>query len=191
MSRNPCRSAFAVAMALCLGACSSSAPPEAAGTAPDADADAAASGDGAPANLCQLLTVADVAAILKANGADTVTDARPGEDGGCTYTHEPRPGDLATRVVVALEPTASVAAARSALATRESAVSDRGIAPTGIPGLGDEGFAAETELVEGIAFRTGRYRGQVDLQVEGRDPVSLRGAAVAIARQLASRRPKD
>src|SRR5690242_15982993 len=53
-----------------------------------------------PLDLCQLMPVADVAATLQANGADTVTEQKPGAGGMCSYLHQPQPGDYRTKLLI-------------------------------------------------------------------------------------------
>ncbi|HET6804391.1 MAG TPA: hypothetical protein VFH59_02985 [Frateuria sp.] len=169
---------------LLLAGCSSHDPADATAGAPGPDTPAVAD---QPLALCQLMPVADVAGILEANGADTVTTQTPGAGGMCSYLHQPQPGDYRTRLLIDLTRMASPEQAQQALAAHRQDFTDRGIAVTPVPGLGEEAFLAETEGAAGLKLRVGAYQGQINLRVEDREPASLRPAVLALGRQVAAR----
>ena len=140
-----------------------------------------------PLDLCQLMPVADVAAILQANGADTVTEQKPGAGGMCSYLHQPQPGDYRTKLLIDFTRMASSDQAGQALAAHREDFTGRGINVTPVPGLGDEAFLAETEGAAGLKLRVGAYQGQINLRVEDRDPATLRPAVLALGKQVVAR----
>lgn len=142
-----------------------------------------------PLDLCRLMPVGDVAGILQANGADTVTEQKKGAGGMCSYLHVPRPGDYRTKLLIDFTRMPSAEQAQAVLASQRRDFSDRGMAVTPVPGLGDEAFVAEAEGNEGLKLRVGRYVGQVNLGVEDRPPASLRPAVLALGRQVVGRLP--
>ncbi|MGN6282387.1 hypothetical protein [Frateuria sp.] len=140
-----------------------------------------------PLDLCQLMPVADVAAILQANGADTVTEQKAGAGGMCSYLHQPQPGDYRTKLLIDFTRMASPEQAGQALAAHREDFTGRGISVTPVPGLGDEAFLAEAEGAAGLKLRVGGYQGQINLSVEDRDPASLRPAVLALGKQVVAR----
>jgi hypothetical protein len=142
-----------------------------------------------PLDLCRLMPVADVAGILQAHGADTVSEQKPGAGGMCPYLHVPQPGDCRTRLLIDFTRMASSDDARQALAAHRQDFAGRGIAVTPVPGLGDEAFLAQTEGTAGLKLRVGAYQGQINLSVEDRAPASLRPAVLALGKQVLSRLP--
>ncbi|MEI7037865.1 hypothetical protein [Fulvimonas yonginensis] len=170
---------------LLLAGCSSQDQTGAGPTAPQA-ATPSASAD-TPLDLCQLMPVADVAALLQANGADTVTEQKAGAGGMCAYLHVPQPGDYRTRLLIDFTRMPSADQAKAALAARRQDFADRGVAVTPVPDLGDEAFVAEAEGAEGLKLRIGDYQGQINLQVEGRQPATLRPAVLALGKQVTAR----
>jgi hypothetical protein len=140
-----------------------------------------------PLDLCQLMPVGDVAAILQANGADTVTEQKQGAGGMCSYLHQPQPGDYRTKLLIDFTRMASPEQAGQALAAHRQDFTGRGINVTAVPGLGDEAFLAETEGAAGLKLRVGAYQGQINLRVEERDPASLRPAVLALGKQVVAR----
>jgi hypothetical protein len=152
-------------------------------------AQAAAAAPDQPLDLCRLMPVGDVAGILQANGADTVTEQKSGTGGMCSYLHVPRPGDYRTKLLIDFTRMSSVEQAQAVLARQRSDFADRGTAVTAVPGLGDEAFVAEAEGNEGLKLRVGRYVGQINLGVEDRQPATLRPAVLALGRQVVGRLP--
>ncbi|HEV2621881.1 MAG TPA: hypothetical protein VGU65_07325 [Frateuria sp.] len=150
-------------------------------------AHAAAAVPDRPLDLCQLMPLADVAGVLQANGADTVTEQKAGPGGMCSYLHVPRPGDYRAKLLIDFTRMPSAGQAQAALAMQRRDFADRGTAVTAIPGLGDEAFVAETEGNEGLKLRVGPYVGQINLGIEGRPPASLRPAVQALGRQVVGR----
>ncbi|MBP1473263.1 DUF3558 family protein [Frateuria sp. MAH-13] len=140
-----------------------------------------------PLDLCQLMPVADVAAILQANGADTVTEQKAGAGGMCSYLHQPEPGDYRAKLLIDFTRMASPEQAAQALAARREDFTGRGIGVTPVPGLGDEAFLAEAEGAAGLKLRVGAYQGQINLRVGERDPASLRPAVLALGKQVVAR----
>lgn len=169
---------------LLLAGCSSRDPADGA----TASTQAPASAD-KPLDLCRLMPVADVASTLQANGADTVTEQKPGAGGMCSYLHVPRPGDYRTKLLIDFTRMSSADQAQQALAANRQDFAGRGIAVTPVPGLGDEAFLAETEGAAGLKLRVGAYQGQINLSVEDRDPGSLRPAVLALGKQVLARLP--
>ena len=159
--------------------------------APDkaADTQAPAAVADQPLDLCRLMPVADVAGILQANGADTVTEQKPGAGGMCSYLHVPQPGDYRTKLLIDVTRMDSADQAGQALAAHRQDFAGRGVTVTPVPGLGDEAFLAETEGTAGLKLRVGAYQGQINLSVEDRDPASLRPAVLALGRQVVARLP--
>lgn len=154
---------------------------ESAATAPAASAP--------PLDLCQLMPVGEVAAILQANGADTVTEQKTGAGGMCSYLHVPKPGVYQTRLLIDFTHMASADQAKAALAAQRGMFTDRGITPMPVPGLGEEAFVAESEGAEGLKLRVGPYQGQINLQVDDRPPASLRPEVLALGKQVIARLP--
>jgi hypothetical protein len=152
-------------------------------------AQAAAAAPDQPLDLCRLMPVGDVAGILQANGADTVTEQKSGTGGMCSYLHVPRPGDYRTKLLIDFTRMSSVEQAQAVLARQRSDFADRGTAVTAVPGLGEEAFVAEAEGNEGLKLRVGRYVGQINLGVEDRQPATLRPAVLALGRQVVGRLP--
>lgn len=140
-----------------------------------------------PLDLCQLMPVADVAAILQANGADTVTEQKAGAGGMCSYLHQPQPGDYRTKLLIDFTRMASPEQAAQALAANREDFTGRGLNVTPVPGLGDEAFLAEAEGAAGLKLRVGPYKGQINLRVEEREPASLRPAVLALGKQVVAR----
>lgn len=143
-----------------------------------------------PLDLCQLMPVGEVATTLQAHGADTVTEQKQGAGGMCSYLHVPRPGDYHTRLLIDFTRMPSPAQAQASLATQRHMFSDRGMAVTPVPGLGDEAFVAEAEGAEGLKLRVGPWLGQVNLEVEDRPPATLRPAVLALGQQVLARLPQ-
>jgi hypothetical protein len=133
--------------------------------------------------------VGDVASVLQANGADTVTEQKLGAGGMCSYLHQPQPGDYRTKLLIDFTRMASPDQAKQALAAHRQDFTGRGTPVTPVPGLGDEAFLAETEGVAGLKMRVGAYQGQINLRVDERDPASLRPAVLALGKQVAARLP--
>lgn len=152
-------------------------------------AQVAAAAPDQPLDLCRLMPVGDVAGILQANGADTVTEQKAGTGGMCSYLHVPQPGDYRTKLLIDFTLMPSAEQAQAALARHRSDFAERGMAVTAVPGLGDEAFVAEAEGNEGLKLRVGRYVGQINLSVEDRPPASLRPAVLALGRQVVGRLP--
>lgn len=159
------------------------------GAPPSASVAAASAAPARPLDLCQLMPVGETAAILQANGADTVTEQKAGAGGMCSYMHVPRPGVYQTRLLIDFTRMASVDQAQAALAAQRRMFTDRGISPVAVPGLGEEAFVTESEGAEGLKLRVGPYQGQINLQVDDRPPASLRPAVLALGRQVVARLP--
>lgn len=140
-----------------------------------------------PLDLCRLMPVADVAGILQANGAETVTEQKTSVGGMCSYLYMPKPGDYRVKLLIDFTRMPSAEQAKAALAAHRQDFTDRGIAMSPVPDLGDEAFVAEAEGSEGLKLRVGPYQGQINLEVEERSPASLRPAVLALGRQVVSR----
>lgn len=158
-------------------------------SAPQPSAAAVSSASAQPLDLCQLMPVGEVAALLQANGADTVSEQKTGAGGMCSYLHVPKPGEYRTRLLIDFTRMESSDQAQAALAAHRRDFADRGVAVTPVPGLGDEAFVAESEGSEGLKMRVGPYQGQINLQVDERPPASLRPAVLALGKQVAGRLP--
>jgi hypothetical protein len=170
-----------------LAGCSSGS--DSAGSASASATVATSSAPDQPLDLCRLMPVGEVAALLQANGADTVTEQKPGAGGMCSYLHVPTPGDYRTKLLIDFTRMASSEQAQAALAAHRRDFTDRGIAVIPVPGLGDEAFVAEAEGNEGLKMRVGAYQGQINLQVDERPPASLRPAVLALGKQVVARLP--
>lgn len=140
-----------------------------------------------PLDLCRLMPLADVAALLQANGADTVTELKPGAGGMCSYQHVPQPGDYRTKLLIDFTRMPSADQAQAALAAHRQDFLDRGIGVTPVPGLGDEAFVTDAEGAEGLKLRVGAYQGQINLRVDERAPQTLRPAVLALGKQVVAR----
>jgi hypothetical protein len=170
---------------LLLAGCSSH--DQAADTSAGAPTAAAPAAADQPLELCSLMPVADVAGILQANGADTVTEQTPGAGGMCSYLHQPKPGDYRTKLLIDFTRMASPDQAKQALAAHRQDFTDRGMAVTPVPGLGDEAFLSDAEGAAGLKLRVGAYQGQINLRVDERDPASLHPAVLALGKQVVAR----
>ena len=181
------RSYVAILAGLLLAGCSSQDHPDTGPASPQAASVSTAAEQ--PLDLCQLMPVADVAAILQANGADTVTEQKASVGGMCSYLHVPQPGDYRTRLLIDFTRMPSADQAKVALDANRQDFIGRGMAVTPVPGLGDEAFLAEAEGAEGLKLRVGAYQGQINLQVEDRPPATLRPAVLALGKQVLARLP--
>lgn len=143
-----------------------------------------------PFDLCQLMPLGDVAGILQANGADTVTELKSHVGGACSYLHVV-PRAYPARLLIDFTRMRSADQAKVALAAHLQDLVNSGTAVTPVPGVGDAAFAVESEGTEGLKLRVGTYQGQINLQLDGRDPASLRPAVLALAKAVLARLPKQ
>lgn len=140
-----------------------------------------------PLDICALMPVADVAAVLQAHGADTVTEQKLGAGGMCSYLHVIKPADYHTRLLIDVTRMRSGDQAKQALDRHRDDF--RGHAVTAVPGLGEDAFVVENEGAESLNFRAGSYQGQINLMVEDQPPASLRPAVLALGKQVLARLP--
>lgn len=151
-----------------------------ASTAPAATADR-------PLDMCSSMPLAEVAAVLQAHGADTVTEQKPGAGGMCSYLHVVKPADYHTKLLIDFTRMRSADQARLAIDRHRDDF--RGHAVTAVPGLGDDAFVVENEGAESLNLRVGSYQGQINLMVEDQPPASLRPAVLALGKQVLARLP--
>lgn len=140
-------------------------------------------------DLCQLMPLGDVNAILQANGVAAVSELTPHVGGACSYllrTEHAYP----VKLLIDFTRMRSLDQAQVALSAhrQDNAIAGTPVIP--MQGVGDEAFVIEREGAEGLKLRAGLYQGQVNLQCDERAPASLRPAVVALAKTALDRLPK-
>lgn len=139
-------------------------------------------------DLCVLLPVADVAAILGETAGATVVASRSHVGGGCSYSDREQ-GVPDVKLLLDFTHFADPAGAAGALAAARSMSVERGMAVQDVPGLGDEAFASIEADRAGVKVRRGGYMGQVNLSVDGTAPATLHPAVQRLARTVLERLP--
>ncbi len=117
-------------------------------------------------DLCALMPVSDVSAILqsKLGGAGAVTAARQGAGGMCSYDNE-IDGRRTVRLLIDLTDYGSADRARDAQANLRQIMQERALAVEELAGVGDAAFASREGEMIGVKVRARTYGGQVNLSV--------------------------
>jgi hypothetical protein len=180
-----------VAVLVLLAACSADEPvagnPDAA-----APADAAVATATPPTlDLCTLMPMADVSAILQAHGVDAVNTQEPGSGGMCAYRTELEPRGYSTKLLIDFTAFPSADQAQEQMQAMQEEYQRRSIATQPVPDLGDAAVVLSNAGRASVRIRVGAYSGQINLSMGERDPASLQPAVLALGREVVARLPKQ
>lgn len=183
--------AAATALVL-LAACSADEPGAGSGEAAPADAAIATTTATPPTlDLCALMPMADVSAILQAHGVDAVNVQEPGSGGMCAYRTELEPRGYSTRLLIDFTRFPSADQAQEQMRTMQEEYQRRGIATQPVPDMGDAAVTFTHTGRASVRIRVGAHSGQINLSMGERDPASLQPAVLALGREVVTRLPEQ
>jgi len=142
-------------------------------------------------DLCALMPMADVSAILQAHGVDAVNKQEPGAGGMCAYRTELQPRGYSTKLLIDFTRFPSADQAQQQMQAMQEEYERRGVAMQPVPGLGDAATVLANEGAASVRIRVGAFSGQINLRMGERDPASLQPAVLALGQEVVKRLPKQ